>query len=71
MLNRLADTLEVTLDFLMSGSTSEVAEGSITDKELLSLFKKVNQRSVEKKKLVKEFLGAFVLQADLKEKLLR
>ena len=53
----------------MSGSADEVAEGNISDKELLSLFKKVNNLSNEKKKLVKEFLGAFVLQSDLQEKL--
>jgi len=37
--------------------------------ELLSLFRKTNTLSNDQKKLVKEFLGAFLLQADLKEKL--
>ena len=68
-LSKLADALDVTTDFLMSGSANEVAEGNISDKELLSLFKRVNTLSNDKKKLVKEFLGAFVLQSDLKEKL--
>ena len=61
----------MTTDFLMSGSTDEVAESNISDKELLSLFKRVNTLSNDKKKLVKEFLGAFVLQADLQQKLAR
>ena len=71
VLSKLAEALEVTTDFLMSGSTDEVAESNISDKELLSLFKRVNTLSNDKKKLVKEFLGAFVLQADLQQKLAR
>ncbi|UII34889.1 hypothetical protein LVD17_13840 [Fulvivirga ulvae] len=69
VLSKLANALDITTDYLMSGSADEVAEGNISDKELLSLYKKVNNLSNEKKKLVKEFLGAFVLQSDLQEKL--
>ena len=45
VLSKLADALDVTTDFLMSGSANEVAEGNISDKELLSLFKRVNTLS--------------------------
>jgi len=69
VLKKLADALDVTTDYLMNGSTADLASESISDKELLSLFKRVNMLSTDKKKVVKEFLGAFVLQADLKEKL--
>lgn len=69
VLKKLADALEVTTDYLMNGSPNDLAGESISDKELLSLFKRVNMLSNDKKKVVKEFLGAFVLQADLKEKL--
>lgn len=69
VLKKLADALDITTDYLMYGSTNELATESIADKELLSLFKKVNTLPSEKKKMVKEFLSAFVLQTDLKEKL--
>ena len=69
VLKKLADALDVTTDFLMYGSTNDLADGAISDKELLSLFKRVNSLSSDKKKMVKEFLGAFVLQTELKEKL--
>jgi transcriptional regulator with XRE-family HTH domain len=71
VLSKLANALDVTTDYLMSGSTEQVAEENISDKELLSLFKKVNTLSVEKKKVVKELLAAFVLQADLQQKLIQ
>ena len=69
VLKKLADALDVTTDYLMNGSTNDMAGESISDKEQLSLFKRVNTLSKDKKKVVKEFLNAFVLQADLKEKL--
>jgi transcriptional regulator with XRE-family HTH domain len=71
VLSKLANALDVTTDYLMSGSTEQVAEENISDKELLSLFKKVNTLSTEKKKVVKELLAAFVLQADLQQKLMQ
>ena len=69
VLKKLADALEVTTDYLMNGSTEEMAQEAIADKELLALFKRVNTLSEDKKNIVKELIGAFVLQADLKEKL--
>ncbi len=71
VLSKLANALDVTTDYLMSGSSDQIAEENISDKELLSLFKKVNTLSTEKKKVVKELLAAFVLQADLQQKLMQ
>ena len=69
VLKKLADALGVSTDFLMYGSTNDLADDTISDKELLTLFKKVNSLSSEKKKMVKEFLSAFVLQTELKDTL--
>ncbi len=69
VLNKLAEALEVTTDYLMNGSTNQKADEANLDNELLSLFKQVNTLPEEKKKMVKEFLAAFTLQADLKQKL--
>ena len=69
VMNKLAAELNTTSDFLMNGSTDEVASENISDKELLSLFKKVNNLSSEKKMVVKEFLDAFTFKNDIQQKL--
>ena len=69
VLSKLANALDTTTDYLMSGSTSEVADNNISDKELLSLFKKVSGLSVGKKQMVKEFLEALVFKTEVQERL--
>jgi transcriptional regulator with XRE-family HTH domain len=69
VLTKLANTLDVTADYLMNGSTSEAASNNISDKELLTLFKKVSSLPIERKKIVKEFLEAFVFRTDVQERL--
>jgi transcriptional regulator with XRE-family HTH domain len=69
VLSKLADALDVSTDFLMSGSTDDVATEAISDKELLSQFKKVALLPNEKKKLIKEFLDAFIFKNDIQQKL--
>jgi len=69
VLSKLANALDTTTDYLMSGSSDELAQDSISDKELLSLFKRVNGLSADKKKTVKELLEAFVFKADIQQKL--
>jgi transcriptional regulator with XRE-family HTH domain len=68
ILSKLADALDVTTDFLMSGSQDEMAEG-ISDKELMTQFKRIAKLPKEKKAIIKELLDAFLLKNDLKEKL--
>ena len=58
----------MTTDYLMSGSQDEMAEG-ISDKELMTQFKRIAKLPKEKKAIVKELLDAFLLKNDLKEKL--
>jgi len=68
ILSKLADALDVTTDYLMSGSQDEMAEG-ISDKELMTQFKRIAKLPKEKKAIVKELLDDFLLKNDLKEKL--
>src|SRR5690606_34083080 len=68
ILSKLADALDVTTDYLMSGSQDEMAEG-ISDKELMTQFKRIAKLPKEKKAIVKELLDAFLLKNDLREKL--
>lgn len=69
VLTKLADALTVSTDYLMSGSIEDNAEQTISDKTLLAQFKKVEQLPENKKKLVKEFLDAFIMKSDLQKQL--
>ena len=68
VLSKLGDALGVSADYLMSGSTDDIANAAITDKELLDQFKRVEQLPEQKKMLVKEFLDAFLVKSDLQKK---
>lgn len=65
VLSRLANALDTSVDFLMSGSLDDLANEGISDKELLSQFKRVEQLPKDKKKLVKEFLESFLITSEL------
>jgi transcriptional regulator with XRE-family HTH domain len=69
VLSKLADALDVSADYLMSGSTDDIATDAISDKELLSQFKKIATLSNEDKKVVKRFLDAFLFKNDIQKKL--
>ena len=60
VLQRLAQALDTTTDYLMNGSQDEAASAQLTDKELLRQFKEVEQLGNEDKHLVKTFLDAFI-----------
>jgi transcriptional regulator with XRE-family HTH domain len=67
VLNRIAKALEVTNDFLLNGNLNDKAKNTIKDDELLIQFKKVEQLPQDKKKLVKEFLDAFIFKANVQQ----
>lgn len=69
VLTKLADALGISADFLMAGSTEEVANAAMTDRELIDLFKRVEQLPGDKKHLVKAFLDAFLIKTELMQKL--
>ncbi|WP_224994348.1 helix-turn-helix domain-containing protein [Cesiribacter sp. SM1] len=60
VLSKLAQVLNTTTDFLMSGSQQEAASAQLADKELLRQFHEVQQLNPEDKHLVKTFLDAFL-----------
>lgn len=64
---RIALTLETSLDILVFGN--KTIEDDINDNELATLFKKAQLLSDKQKDTVKDFLSAFVLKADLTQKL--
>ncbi len=64
---RMAEVLEISLDRLVHGEN--IAQDIFEDSDLLSLFNKAQKLSSKQKETVKDFLSAFVLKADLTQKL--
>ena len=64
---RMSDVLEISLDKLVHGENK--AQDTIDDSDLLALFNKAQNLSDKQKETVKDFLSAFVLKADLTQKL--
>lgn len=67
--NKLAQSLDVTPDFLINGTLDDKAESSISDNELLIMFKKVEKLPADKKRLVKEFLDSFLFKDNVQRQL--
>lgn len=68
---KIAKALDISLDELAYGDKGKVAEGSIDDRELLSLFNKTQKLSDQSKQTVKDLLSAFLLKKDLQQELVR
>lgn len=67
VLAKLANALEVTSDFLMNGTSDDLANSSLTDKELLNQFKIIEKLPESDKNVVKVFLDAFITKGKLKQ----
>ena len=66
VLQKLADVLNTTTDYLMNGM-DEVVSAQLQDKELLSQFKAVEKLSPEDKYLVKTFIDAFITKREIQK----
>ena len=60
VLQKIANVLGVSSDYLLNGTTDDLAESTLADKELLNQFKAIEQFSDEDKNVVKVFLDAFI-----------
>ena len=69
MVQKIADALEVSTDQLVYGDQDKKAEQSISDREQLSMFQKIQQPNERQKETVKDFLSSYILKSDLKQKL--
>ena len=67
VLNKLAEALGTTTDFLMNGSDDDVVSAQLTDKELLNQFKEVEKLNQEDKHLIKTFIDAFLTKRQIQK----
>ncbi len=67
ILNRMAQVLEVSPDFLINGTLNDKAEVSITDEQLLQQFRKIERLPENKKRLIVEFLDGFIFKSTVQQ----
>lgn len=67
VLNKMAEALGTTADYLMNGSDNDVVSAQLTDKELLNQFKEVEKLDQEDKHLVKTFIDAFLTKRKIQK----
>lgn len=59
-LARLADALEVSVDYLLEGQEEDAAIANFEDKDLLKLFSEVGKLDIENKNYIKKVLSDLV-----------
>jgi len=71
ILTKLANVLDVTTDFLMSGTIDEAAQNVISDKELLTQFQDIAKLPNERKIIIKEVIDSFLFKSKIQQQLIR
>jgi len=66
-LQRLADVLGVSADYLLHGAENDAARAKFQDTELLRQFQEVQGLGERDKRLVKEFIDAFLTKKKLEQ----
>lgn len=67
VLKKLADALDTTVDFLISGNSDEKAASALKDAELLQQFRAVEQMDEEDKNTVKKLIDAFITKRKIQQ----
>lgn len=70
MLKNLANKLDVTTDYLMNGTHTEMAEETIRDKKLINQFNRVAELNKDNQNVVTSLIDAFLFQQETKSKLI-
>lgn len=67
VLAKLANSLGVSVDFLMNGTAENLANNSLSDKDLLNQFKFIEKLPESEKNVVKIFLDAFITKKQIQQ----
>lgn len=65
VLQKLANALDTTTDFLIQGNSDDIVSAQLTDKELLNQFKQVEKLNKDDKYLIKTFIDAFLTKRQI------
>lgn len=69
VLKKMANALNVSTDYLMNGSTSDLAQENIQDKTLINQFNRISELSEDNKTVVSKLIDAFLFQQEMRQKL--
>ena len=69
VLKKMANTLDVSTDYLMNGTTADLAAENIQDKTLINQFNRISELSEDNKIVVSKLIDAFLFQQEMKKKL--
>jgi|ERR1019366_9345632 transcriptional regulator with XRE-family HTH domain len=69
VLKKMANALDVSTDYLMNGSTADLAAENITDKTLINQFNRITELSEDNKTVVSKLIDAFLFQQEMRQKL--
>jgi hypothetical protein len=58
-----------TRDYLMNGTTKDLASENIQDKTLINQFNRISELSEDNKTVVSKLIDAFLFQQEMKQKL--
>jgi transcriptional regulator with XRE-family HTH domain len=68
-LKKMANALDVSTDYLMNGTTADLAAENIQDKTLINQFNRITELSSDNKIVVSKLIDAFLFQQEMKLKL--
>jgi transcriptional regulator with XRE-family HTH domain len=67
ILNKLADVLNVPIDFLINGNTDEKAKASLKNTEILQRFKEVETLPEHEQSVLLEVIAAYIRDFKIKQ----
>jgi transcriptional regulator with XRE-family HTH domain len=70
-LQRLAEVLGVSADYLLEGTSSDAAKADFKDRDLLRQFQEVERLSDDEKGVIKKLLEAFLMKKQLEKMIAR
>jgi transcriptional regulator with XRE-family HTH domain len=69
VLKKMANALNVSTDYLMNGTTADLAAENINDKTLINQFNRISELTEDNKTVVSKLIDAFLFQQEMKQKL--
>lgn len=69
VLKKMANALDVSTDYLMNGTTADLAAENIQDKTLINQFNRISELSADNKTVVTKLIDAFLFQQEMRQKL--
>jgi transcriptional regulator with XRE-family HTH domain len=69
VLKKMANALNVSTDYLMNGTTADLAAENINDKTLINQFNRISELTEENKTVVSKLIDAFLFQQEMRQKL--